>query len=139
MTDPQPPADEYEPGEIYEDARGFRYLRVLTDSLPRLPVSGTPLPWLYLDRSGDAVGRLEGIPQRPLTKMVPEGAAEVRLAEVRQTITTFLKHYGHSELPVFRMAQDLAEGLRQVLDRDKSSDDEKGDAGYDRDFDGPVL
>lgn len=63
--------EEYEPGEIYEDARGFRYLRVQAGSLPRLPVSGTPLPWLFLDRSGDAVGRLEGIPQRPLRKMVP--------------------------------------------------------------------
>ena len=79
MTEHQPEApaeDEYEAGEIYVDARGFRYLRVLAGPLPRLPASGTPLPWMFLDSSGDAVGRLEGIPQRPLRKMVPAGSPQ---------------------------------------------------------------
>ena len=47
-------------------------------------------------------------------------AAEAELAEVRQTITTFLKVRGGGQ-----GAQDLAEGIRQVLDRGEISS-EKG-------------
>ena len=49
-------------------------------------------------------------------------AAEAKLAEVRETIATFLAHYGHSELPSFKVALDLAHGVQQVLDR-KGPDD----------------
>lgn len=52
-------------------------------------------------------------------------AAEARLAEVRQTVTTFLACYGHSTAASFRVAQDLAHGITQVLDRDKGT--EEGD------------
>lgn len=43
--------------------------------------------------------------------------AEVKLTEVRETVTTFLAHYGNSELPMFKVALDLAHGVQQVLDR----------------------
>ena len=45
-------------------------------------------------------------------------AAEARLAEVRQTVDSFLGHYGQTSLASFKVAQDLAEGIRQVLDRE---------------------
>jgi hypothetical protein len=50
--------------------------------------------------------------------------AEARLAEVRQGVTTFLGHYGNTSLASFKVAQDLAEGVLQVLDRDKISSEE---------------
>jgi hypothetical protein len=74
MGTEEAPETEYEPGEIYEDARGFRYLRM---------PAGSPLSWLLIHRAGDAIGRLEDVPERPLRKMVPEGAAETKLAEAR--------------------------------------------------------
>jgi hypothetical protein len=45
-------------------------------------------------------------------------ATEAKLAEVRQGVTTFLGHYGNTPLASFKVAQDLAEGIRQVLDRE---------------------
>jgi hypothetical protein len=45
-------------------------------------------------------------------------AAEARLAEVRQTVDSFLGHYGQTSLASFKVAQDLAEGILQVLDRE---------------------
>ena len=55
----------------------------------------------------------------------PEGA-EAKLAEVRETVETFLAHYGHSELLSFKVALDLAHGIQQVLDREplKRSEEE---------------
>lgn len=50
-------------------------------------------------------------------------AAEAKLAEVRETIATFLPHYGNSELPSFKVALDLAHGVQQVLDRKGPDDD----------------
>lgn len=48
-------------------------------------------------------------------------AAEARLAEAGQAITTFLAVRGeHAE------AADLAEGLRQILGRDKDGSEERG-------------
>ena len=55
-------------------------------------------------------------------------AAEAKLAEVRQTVTTFLAHYGNSTAASFSRAADLAHGVLQVLDRDKSSSEE-GESG----------
>jgi len=55
--------------------------------------------------------------------------AEARLAEVRQTVDSFLGHYGNTSLASFKVAQDLAEGIRQVLDRDKISSEEEGVRG----------
>jgi len=43
--------------------------------------------------------------------------AERKLAEVRETVTTFLAHYGHSISASFKVAADLAHGVQQVLDR----------------------
>ena len=51
-------------------------------------------------------------------------ATEAKLAEVRQGVTTFLGHYGNTPLASFKVAQDLAEGVLQVLDRDKISSEE---------------
>lgn len=49
-----------------------------------------------------------------------------KLAEIRTIIGTFFQHYGHSELPMFRRAQDLAHGIRQVLDRDSNGSEGEG-------------
>jgi hypothetical protein len=48
--------------------------------------------------------------------------AEGKLAEVGLTIAAFLTHYGNSELPMFKVALDLAHGIRQVLDRSEEGD-----------------
>jgi hypothetical protein len=55
--------------------------------------------------------------------------AEDVVAEVRETVATFLAHYEHSELPSFRVAQDLAQEVLQVVDRDKISGEEETDHG----------
>jgi hypothetical protein len=44
-------------------------------------------------------------------------AAEAKLAEVRETIAAFFTHHGNSAAFALRSARDLAEGVRQVLDR----------------------
>ena len=46
-------------------------------------------------------------------------AAEAKLAEVREIVSTFVAVRGGGQ-----GAQDLAEGIRQVLDRDKISSEE---------------
>lgn len=56
-------------------------------------------------------------------------AEAARLAEISRVIDGFFTHYGHSELPMFQVAQDLAHGIRQVLDRDKTSSDEEAPHG----------
>ena len=38
-------------------------------------------------------------------------AAEGKLAEVRETVTTFLGHYGNSKSASFKVALDLAHGM----------------------------
>lgn len=43
-------------------------------------------------------------------------AAEAKIAEAREGIGNFLGEYGDSEIPVFKVAQDLANSLRKVLD-----------------------
>ena len=55
------------------------------------------------------------------------GPAEARLAEVRETATTFLAEYGDSGAPIFRVAGDLARAVLQVIDRDRTSSEEQGD------------
>ena len=61
-------------------------------------------------------------------------AAARREAEVRQVIATFLTVRGSDA-----EAEDLAEAVRQVLDRDKTSSDEEGGAGDDWSFTEPAL
>jgi hypothetical protein len=58
-------------------------------------------------------------------------AAEAKLAEVRAAIGNFQAHYGHSAQPSFKVANDLAEGIRQVLDREplRSGNEEGADRG----------
>ena len=97
--------------------------------------------WLRFGKEG-AYPR--GAPRLPLRRMVPEGYltpeshAERKLAEVDQTIRTFQAHYGHSELPTFKVANDLAEAIRQVLDRKEISSKEGG-ASDDWSFTDPAL
>ena len=45
--------------------------------------------------------------------------AEAKVAAARETVETFLRHYGHSTSASFQQALDLAHGVRQVLDRDE--------------------
>jgi chromosome segregation ATPase len=45
------------------------------------------------------------------------GRAEAKLAEVRRTIAAFFTHHGNSAAFALQSARDLAEGIRQVLDR----------------------
>jgi len=52
---------EYEPGEIYEDAAGHRYMRV----------GVAALPWLLVGKDGLVISRVEGVPARPLRRLVP--------------------------------------------------------------------
>jgi hypothetical protein len=53
---------------------------------------------------------------RALTEARTE-TAEARLAEVRETVSNFLAHYGHNPAASFKVAADLAHGVLQVLDR----------------------
>ena len=46
-------------------------------------------------------------------------AAEVKLAEVRQCVGNFLAQYGDSQLPVFKVAIDLANSVRKTLERNE--------------------
>jgi hypothetical protein len=41
--------------------------------------------------------------------------AEVIISDARETIASFLGQYGHSEIPMFKVAQDLANSLRETL------------------------
>ena len=45
--------------------------------------------------------------------------AEAKVAAARETVETFLRHYGHSTSASFQQALDLAHGVQQVLDRDE--------------------
>ena len=76
---------EYEPGEIYEDASGHRYLR---------KPYATDLPWLLIGGAGLVVERVEGVPVRPLRKLVPEGSqsAEVWWSSVLAALIAAEKH-----------------------------------------------
>ena len=65
-------------------------------------------------------------------RLIADAAAR-REAEVRQVIATFLTVRGSDA-----EAGDLAEAVRQVLDRDKSAG-EKGGAGDDWSFTDPAL
>lgn len=49
-------------------------------------------------------------------------AAERKLNELGRHITTWFTHHGHNPSASFEVARALAEGQRQILDRDKSSD-----------------
>jgi len=60
----------------------------------------------FRDRAGEATARAE--------------AAEAKLAGIRETVSTFLTVRGGGQ-----GAQDLAEGIRQVLDRDEIGSDGK--------------
>jgi len=44
-------------------------------------------------------------------------AAEAQLAEVREVIATFFAYHGNNTAASLTAARDLAEGIRQVLDR----------------------
>jgi hypothetical protein len=58
------PEPGYEAGEIYEDAAGHRYMRV----------GVAALPWLLVGKDGLVISRVEGVPARPLRRLVPEGS-----------------------------------------------------------------
>jgi len=55
------------------------------------------------------------------------GTAEAKLAEIRETVETFLAHYGDSGLASLRVAGDLAHGILQVLDRDRETQERAGE------------
>ena len=55
--------------------------------------------------------------------------AEGKLAEIRRVMAGFFAHYGNSTAVSLEKARDLAEGIRQVLDRDKNSSEEAEDRG----------
>jgi hypothetical protein len=68
---------EYEPGEIYEDDAGDRFMRM------KEPPGGC---WMELRANGSTALRGNGTPYRPLRKLVPEGsqeAAAILVAEWR--------------------------------------------------------
>lgn len=72
---------------------------------------GSPL----LDRVMEALGPVLGEAE----------ADRAKLDELGRHITTWFTHHGHNPLPSFGVARALAEGQRQILDRDKSSSGEK--------------
>lgn len=47
-------------------------------------------------------------------------AAEAKLDEIRSTITTYFQVHGNSTAASLTKARDLAEGIRQILDREPS-------------------
>jgi hypothetical protein len=56
---------EYEVGEIYEDRKGERYIRVED-------LSPDPKPWLFIDWPGSALEpRDEDFPHKPLVQLRP--------------------------------------------------------------------
>ena len=71
----------------------------------------------------DADGRWRVLEPKPAAEERAV-AAEAKLAEVRQTVTAFLGHYGNSAAPSFSVAADLARGVLQVIDRDKDISEE---------------
>jgi hypothetical protein len=50
---------------------------------------------------------------------------ETREAEIRNVITGFFAHHGNSTAAYLQSARDLAEGITQVMDRDKISSEEE--------------
>jgi hypothetical protein len=93
---------EYEPGKIYEDARGDAYCRLI----PGAPGNGQ---WAWTNcRTDLRVG--EEIPDRPLRKLVPEGLPrnEWSYYEVRDTIVAGLD-MGHS-------TEQIASDICKLLD-----------------------
>jgi hypothetical protein len=60
-------------------------------------------------------------------------AAEAQLAEVREVIKTFFTVYGNNTAASLTGARDLAEGIRQVLDRvPLGTQEHSGEKGVDR-------
>jgi hypothetical protein len=48
-------------------------------------------------------------------------AADAKVAEARAGIGNFLAEYGASEIPMFKVAQDLANSLRKILGGDEEA------------------
>lgn len=48
----------------------------------------------------------------------------MKLSGARGIVGNFLKHYGHSELPMFKPAIDLAHSVRKILEDDGEADPE---------------
>lgn len=85
---------EYEPGGIYQDAAGHRYLR---------KPYATDLPWLLIGRDGLVVERVESVPARPLRKLVPlPPVADLELLVASQ--------------PAWIGEKDLAAALHKLLE-----------------------
>lgn len=72
-----------------------------------------PIGWDEL--SVEARGAWEGIAQSGITAGGWDALA-TEVAEVREVIGNFLGEYGDSEIPMFKVAQDLANSLLKVLD-----------------------
>lgn len=75
----------------------------------------------------DAKGSAGMARQRVLRTRMALDAAEARLAEIRETVSTFLAYYGDSGLASLRVAGDLAHGILQVLDRDGETRERAGE------------
>lgn len=48
--------------------------------------------------------------------------AEAKLAAIRQPVGNFLAEYGTSEIPVFKVGQDLANSILRILDAEAERD-----------------
>jgi hypothetical protein len=126
-------AETYEPapGPLVLPPDEFRAVQVVAAVLG-VPVSASEPdgPATEATQTPEAIRELEArfreaVAKRgPLTVLPSDRwqeraeAAEAKLAEVCAAIGNFQAHYGHSAQPSFKVANDLAEGIRQVLDRE---------------------
>ena len=51
--------------------------------------------------------------------------AVLMLGEIREGVANFLAEYGQSEIPMFRVGQDLANAVLKIIDADAPTDDDE--------------
>jgi hypothetical protein len=84
----------------------------------------------FWERVGSAAA---GVPQMALAAETfrREGAegklaeAVLMLGEIRETVANFLGQYGDSQIPMFRVGQDLANAVLKIIDADAPADDDE--------------
>lgn len=97
---------------------------LVTDEAVRLILAADD-QWAARTGSADWKPLSEGRVRNLLEAAAPL-ITDAKLAEVRETVTTFLNHYGHSTAASFKVALDLAHGVLQVLDRKPLERTEEG-------------
>jgi hypothetical protein len=51
--------------------------------------------------------------------------AVLMLGEIREGVANFLAEYGQSEIPIFKVGQDLANAVLKIIDADAPADDDE--------------